>query len=156
MDIYMAELRITADEEEILETESIRPGSKSICHASVQLQVERRGTESKTINAKLDSCGSVSIAHGNLLNAIKPARNYKLPNIRLRGIGEKTIMLTKAGLLKIKRPNNECCEIMCYVFNEVVGQTEEMLLISLSAIIDANINILYHMKESNKNTCQDL
>ena len=118
-----------------------------------------KGTESKTINAKLDSCGSVSIAHGNLLNAIKPARNYKLPNIRLRGIGGKTntSMLTKAGKLKIKRPNNECCEIMCYVFNEVVGQTEEMLLISLSAIIDANINILlYHMKETNKNTCQDL
>jgi hypothetical protein len=156
MDIYMAELRITADEEEILETESIRPGSKSICHASVQLQVGRKGTESKTIKAKLDSCGSVSIAHSNLLNAIKPAKNYKLPNIRLRGIGGKTNMLTKAGLLKIIRPNNECCEIMCYVFNEVVGQTEEMLLISLSAIIDANINILYHMKESNKNTCQDL
>jgi hypothetical protein len=156
MDIYMAELRITEDEEEILEAESIRPGSKSICHASVQLQVGRRGTESKPINAKLDSCGSVSIAHGNLLNAIKPARNYKLPNIRLRGIGGKTNMLTKAGSLKIKRPNNECCEIMCYVFNEVVGQTEEMLLISLSAIIDANINILYQMKESNRNTCQDL
>jgi hypothetical protein len=34
MDIYMAELRITADEEEVLEAESIRPGSKSICHAS--------------------------------------------------------------------------------------------------------------------------
>jgi hypothetical protein len=41
-------------------------------------------------------------------------------------------------------------------FNEAVGQTEEMLLISLSAIIDANINILYRMKESHKNTCQDL
>jgi hypothetical protein len=154
MDIYMAELRITADEEEILETESIRPGSKSICHASVQLQVGRKGTESKTIKAKLDSCGSVSIAHSNLLNAIKPAKNYKLPNIRLRGIGGKTNMLTKAGLLKITRPNNECCEIMCYVFNEVVGQTEEMLLISLSAIIDANINILYHMKESNKTSAK--
>jgi hypothetical protein len=159
MDIYMVELRITADEEElkeILETEGIRLGSKSICHASVQLQVEQKGTESKIINAKLDSCGSVSIAHGNLLNAIKTAKNYKLPNIRLRGIGGKTNMLTKAGILKIKRPNNECCEIMCYVFNEVVGQTEEMLLISLSAIINANINILYHIKESNKNTCQDL
>ena len=45
---------------------------------------------------------------------------------------------------------------MCYVFNEVVGQTEEMLLINLSAIIDTKINILYHMKESNKNTCRDL
>ncbi len=134
----MAESRIAADEEEILETESIRPGSKSICHAGVQLQVGRKGTESKTINAKLDYCGSVSIAHGNLLNAIKQARHYKLPNTRLRGIGGRTNMLTKAGILKIKRPNNECCEIMCYVFNEVVGQTEEMLLISLSVIIEPN------------------
>ncbi len=29
-------------------------------------------------------------------------------------------------------------------------------MISLSAIIDAKINILYHMKESNKNACKDL
>jgi hypothetical protein len=41
MDIYLSELRITADEEEILKTESIRPGSKSICHASIQLLLER-------------------------------------------------------------------------------------------------------------------
>jgi hypothetical protein len=43
---------------------------------------------------------------------------------------------------------------VCYVFDEAVGQTEEVLLISLSAIIDAKIIILYHMKESNKNTCK--
>ncbi len=64
-------------------------------------------------------------------------------------------MLSKIGVLKRKRQGNEGCELLCYVFNEVVGQTEEMLLISLSAIIDARINILYHMNESNKNTCQD-
>ncbi len=50
-------------------------------------------------------------------------------------------MIKKIGILKIKRPDNENCELLCYVFNEVVGQTEEMLLISLSAIIDAEINI---------------
>ena len=66
-------------------------------------------------------------------------------------------MLKKIGIfLKIKRPDNENCELLCYVFNEVVGQTEEMLLISLSPITDAKINILYHMKEPNKNTCRDL
>jgi hypothetical protein len=65
-------------------------------------------------------------------------------------------MLKEIGILKIKRPDNENCELMCYVFNEVVGQTEEMLLISLSAIIDAKINILYHMKESNKDACRNL
>ena len=32
----------------------------------------------------------------------------------------------------------------------------EMLLISLSAIIESKINILYHMSESNKNQCHDL
>ncbi len=65
-------------------------------------------------------------------------------------------MLKEIGILKIKRPYDENCELLCYVFNEVVGQTEEMLLISLSAIIDARINILYHMKESNRNACRDL
>ncbi len=65
-------------------------------------------------------------------------------------------MLKSVGVLKIKRVDDETCEILCYVFNEAVGQTEEMLLISLSAIIDAKINILYHMQESNKNSCKDL
>jgi hypothetical protein len=156
MDIYLSELRITADEEETFKSESIRPGSKSICHASIQLLLERGRNTVITAKGKLDSCESVSIAHGNLLNAIRSARDYKLPNIRLRRIGVKTNMLTKVGVLKIKHPSNESCELLCYVFNEVVGQTEEMLLISLSAIIDAKINILYHMNESNKNTCQDL
>jgi hypothetical protein len=41
MDIYLSELRITEDEEEILKTESIRPGTKSICHASMRLLLER-------------------------------------------------------------------------------------------------------------------
>ncbi len=135
MDIYLSELRITSDEEEILKSESIRPGSKLICHASIQLLLERGRNTVITAKGKLDSCGSVSIAHSNLLNAIKSARNYKLPNIRLRGIGGKTNMLTKVGVLKIKRPSNESCELLCYVFNEVVGQTEEMMLISLSAIM---------------------
>ena len=65
-------------------------------------------------------------------------------------------MLQKVGVLKIKRPGNVSCELLCYVFDETIGQTEEMLLISLSAIIDAKINILYHMKESNKSECKDL
>jgi hypothetical protein len=157
MDIYLSELRITADEEEILDTENIKPGDKSICHASVQLLLNHRGVNLKTAKAKLDSCGSVSITHANLLNHIKPSRSYnKLPDIRLRGIGGKTNMLRSVGVLKIKRADDETCEILCYVLNEAVGQTEEMLLISLSAIIDAKINILYHMQESNKNSCKDL
>ena len=163
MDMYMSELRIMDEELEdpgtervILETESIKPGSKSICHASVQLLLDHQEIKTRVVKAKLDSCGSVSIAHSNLLNSIKPSRSYKLPSIRLRGIGGKTNMLQKVGVLKIKRPGNESCELLCYVFDEAIGQTEEMLLISLSAIIDAKINILYHMKESNRRACKDL
>ena len=166
----MSELRITEEEQEIseteketsetereiLETESIKPGSKSICHASVQLLLDHHEIKTRKVKAKLDSCGSVSIAHSNLLNSIKPSGHYKLPNVRLRGIGGKTNMLKKVGVLKIKRPGNVSCELLCYVFDETIGQTEEMLLISLSAIIDAKINILYHMKESNKSECKDL
>ncbi len=62
------ELETSESEREILETESIKPGSKSICHASVQLLLTRK------VKAKLDSCGSVSIAHNNLLNTIKPSK----------------------------------------------------------------------------------
>jgi hypothetical protein len=156
MDIYLSASRITAEEEEILNTESIKPGSKSICHARVQLLLHQDGVIHKKTKAKLDSCGSVSIVHVNLLNHIEPAKGYKLPNIRLRGIGGKTNMLKKVGMLNIKRTDDEACEILCYVFNEAIGRTEEMLLISLSAIIDAKINILYHMQESNKNSCKDL
>ena len=153
MDIYMSEVRITSENKDVLISESIRPGSKSICHASVKVLSGQNGTTIKMAKVKLDSCGSV---HSNLLNSIKPAQSYKLPSIRLRGIGGKTNMLKEIGILKIKRPDNEDCELLCYVFNEVVGQTEEMLLISLSAIIDAKINILYHMKESNKDACRNL
>jgi len=86
MDIYMSELRITSEEKEVLDTENIKPGNKSICHASVKILLDQKGTTIKKAKAKLDSCGSVSIAHSNLLNSIKPAQRYELPNIRLRGI----------------------------------------------------------------------
>ncbi len=94
----MSELRIMDEEQEILETESIKPGSKSICHASVQLLLDHHEISTRKVKAKLDSCGSVSIAHSNLLNSIKPSRHYELPNIRLRGIGGKTNMLKKVGI----------------------------------------------------------
>jgi hypothetical protein len=80
-----------------------------------------------------------SIAHENLMTKIKPARQYKLPPLRLRGIGGRTNLLNKIGVLRIKQPNNEHCELLCYVFNETIGETKEMLLISMSAIIEAKI-----------------
>ncbi len=130
--IMNQELEISSNQEqvisetqgEILEAENIMPGSKSICHANVQLLFDHQEISTRKVKAKLDSCGSVSIAHSNLLNSIKSSGHYKLPNIRLRGIGGKTNMLQKIGVLKIKRSGNESCELLCYVFDEAVGQTE--------------------------------
>ena len=124
MDIYLSESRINVEEEDILDTESNKPGGKSICHASVQLASQQQEAV-KTAKAKLDSCGSVSIAHGNLLNHIKPSNHYKLPNVRLRGIGGKTNMLKEVGVLRIRKTGNADCKILCYVFNETVGKTKE-------------------------------
>jgi hypothetical protein len=86
----------------------------------------------------------------------KSLQIHKLPKIRLRGIGGRTNLLDKVGIIKVKQPDNKHFKLMCYVFDEEVGQTKEMLLISLSAIIASKINILYHMSESNKNQCHDL
>ncbi len=65
-------------------------------------------------------------------------------------------MLNKVGILGIKQPQDKHCDLLCYVFNEVIGQTEEMLLISMSAIIEAKIKILHHMSKSNKDECAEL
>ncbi len=139
-----------------LVAERIQPGHRIICSAKVNLEIRKNGTHTRTVKAKLDSCGSVSIAHENLMSEIKPAKEYKLPSIRLRGIGGKTNLLNKVGILRMKQPEDKYCDLLCYVFNEVIGQTEEMLLISMSAIIHSKINILHHMGKSNKDECTDL
>ncbi len=73
MDIYMSELRIMDEEpetlgaeREILETENIKPGGKFICHASVQLLLNHHEATTRKVRAKLDSCGSVSIAQQSI------------------------------------------------------------------------------------------
>ena len=155
MDAYISEAQVVScDEVNELHTEVIPPGHRTICSARVNLEIKDKGQ--RTVKAKLDSCGSVSIAHENLMIEIKPAGKYKLPPIRLRGIGGKTNLLNKIGILRIKQPQDNHCDLLCYVFNEVIGQTEEMLLISMSAIIKAKINILHHMGKSNQEVCDDL
>jgi hypothetical protein len=147
MDAYISEAQvlISCDTVDVLHTDIIQPGHKTICSAMITIERDRYPTRS--VKGKLDSCGSVSIAHENLMIKIKAARNYKLPPIRLRGIGGKTQMLKKVGILRIKQSAEDYCDLMCYVFNETIGQTTEMLLISMSAVMQAKINILYHMSK---------
>jgi hypothetical protein len=129
LDVYISAARIASSDEPWEEPESpIQPGRKAICNAHTKLIIDKDRYSIKAAVAKLDSCGSVSIAHTNLLNDIQHAHKYKLPKIRLRGIGGRTNLLDKVGILKIKQPDNKHCKLMCYVFDEEVGQTKEMLL----------------------------
>ncbi len=94
MDAFISEAQIiSCDELDELNTELILPGHRTICSARVNLEINHKSNHSKYVKAKLDSCGSVSIAHSNLMNEIKSAGKYNLPSIRLRGIGGKTNLL---------------------------------------------------------------
>jgi hypothetical protein len=82
MDAYISEAQlISCDVLDILHigilhTDFIQPGHKTICYAKVNLEL--KGQSPRIIKAKLDSCGSVSIAHENLLRKIKSARQCKV------------------------------------------------------------------------------
>jgi hypothetical protein len=86
--MYISEKRLTGNYEEV--DVIISPGSKTICHAMATISsTEQENTNHihSQVKVKLDSCGSVSIAHSDYLIQVKPARLYGLQNIRLLGIG---------------------------------------------------------------------
>jgi hypothetical protein len=45
-------------------------------------------------------------------------------------------------------PQKKCVKFLCYVFDTPVGNAQEILLLGLSTIVDANIDIRYHMSFS--------
>jgi len=111
MDAYISEAQVMSCDVldmlhiDILQKDLIQPGHKTICCAKVSIEI--KGQSPRIIKTKLDSCGSVSIAHENLLDKIKSARQYGLSPIRLRGIGGKTNLLNKVGILRIRRSQND-------------------------------------------------
>jgi hypothetical protein len=68
----------------------IGPGSQTICHAMATISRANKNQENLEVKVKLDSCGSVSIAHPHLMTEVKFTKDYKLRNIRLMGIGGRT------------------------------------------------------------------
>ena len=97
---------------------------------------------------KLDSCGSVSLAHSKYLLHIKPCSQYNIPVVTLNGIGGRTLPITKAGILTHVTAQRKLVKFLCYVFDTPIGNTQEMLLLGLKTIVEANIDIRYHMKSS--------
>jgi hypothetical protein len=69
----------------------------------MSLEVMRKG-EILVVNVdgKLDSCGSVSLAHFSFLRDVAPCKNYGLQTVILSGIGGKSEPLRQAGLLHVR------------------------------------------------------
>ncbi len=140
--MYISEKRLTG---QIEEGSIIGPGSRTICHAMATItkgESEDTIQQSEQVKVKLDSCGSVSIAHTDHLIRVKSAKSYGLYNIRLLGIGGKTNYLARVGILPVVRGYDGVCFLLCYTFDSPLGDTEKVILLGLHTMIKANINIL--------------
>ncbi len=108
--MYISEKRLTGNSEDV--DGIISPGSKTICHAMATISsTEQENTNHihSQVKVKLDSCGSVSIAHSDYLIHVKPAKLYGLQSIRLLGIGGKTNYLKEVGVLPVKKDDDGVC-----------------------------------------------
>jgi hypothetical protein len=135
---------------------AITPGTRTICHAMAAISTSGQGKTNDhqlQVKVKLDSCGSVSIAHSDHLIKLKKAKDYGLQNIRLLGIGGKTNFLTKVGVLPLQKPDGDACFMLCYAFDSPLGDTDKVILLGLHTMMKANINILQHMKDSLEGNC---
>jgi hypothetical protein len=123
--------------------EHIGAGSVEICRATFVLDARKKGERKEnliSVEGKLDTCGSVSLFHSYHLQQLK--------EVVLSGIGGKSKPLREADVLHLRTNTGAEKKILCYRYNERVGNTEQILLLSLRAIRDANIDILHHMDQS--------
>jgi hypothetical protein len=128
----------------------VNPGTRTICHAMATIPTSGQGKANDhqlQVKVKLDSCGSVSIAHSDHLIRLKKAIDYGLQNIRLLGIGGRTKFLTKVGVLPVQKPDGGVCFMLCFDFDSPLGDTDKVILLGLHTMIKVNINILQHMKD---------
>jgi len=147
MEIHLSEARLTNGITN--EGDIIPAGSRTICHAESSI-ITTGGETLQNIHTKLDTCGSVSIAHSSYLTQVKRASEHGLPRIRLTGIGGKSDILNMVGIVQLKTPEGRVKRIQCYVFDSPLGPTQKMLLLSLQSVIEASINIIHHMDLSIK------
>jgi hypothetical protein len=80
MEIHLSEARLTNGIKN--DGDIIHAGSRTICHAESSI-ITTGGETLQNIHTKLDTCGSVSIAHSSYLTQVKRAKEHGLPQIRL-------------------------------------------------------------------------
>ena len=102
------------------------------------------GTNTQSILLKVDSGASVSLAHPDHLSHIQDCAVHNLQPVRFSGIGGKTEVLRKVGLLTIHKNATESIAIKCYAFDVSIGETTKLDLLSSWAIDHYKIEQRHH------------
>ena len=108
----------------------ISAGSKEICRASFVLDMAEVGTGNMVkcaVEGKLDTCGSVSLSHSSHLQDVKDCRQHGLKEVVLSGIGGQSKPLREAGVLHVDACDGKVKKILCYKFDQQVGNTDKIL-----------------------------
>ena len=145
VEVHLSEARLTNGLHK--EGTVIPAGSRTICHAESNI-ILHDGMTVQNIHTKLDTCGSVSIAHSSYLTQVKGAREHGLPPIRLTGIGGRSGTLNMVGIVQLAAPDDKVKRILCYVYDSPLGPTERILLLSLQSVIEASINISRKLQDN--------
>jgi hypothetical protein len=153
VEVHLSEARLTRGLDK--DGAIIPAGYRTICHAESAI-VKEDGATIRGIHTKLDTCGSVSICHNSYLTQVKKAQQHGLPPIRLTGIGGKSDVLNRVGIVQLTAPGGRVKRILCYVYDAPLGPTTKILLLSLQSVIEAAINIIHHMDMSIKGKCGPL
>ena len=98
----------------------VSAGSREICRAEANIIVldENRNRTTHKVECKLDSCGSVSLAHSKFLRDIKPCSEHSLDPVNLNGIGGRSGLIDKAGVLTLLHKDGETTKVLCYAFDK--------------------------------------
>ncbi len=115
----------------------ISAGSVEICRALFQLDEVSEGTGNivnQAVEGKLDTCGSVSLSHSSHLQDVKDCRKHGLKVVVLTGIGGQSKPLREAGVLHVNAADGKVKKILCYRYDQRVGNTDKILLLSLRTI----------------------
>ena len=105
--------------------------------------------------AKLDSCAIVNLSNSKFCTDIKPCQEYGLPPIQLSGIGGSTDPIRKAGLIRaIIKGRKKTAH--AYILDQEIAGNKAICLIGLRTLIDWDVNLNFHMRESYQGDCSAL
>jgi hypothetical protein len=99
VEVHLSEARLTRGLDK--DGAIIPAGYRTICHAESTMIIKEDGATMRSIHTKLDTCGSVSICHSSYLTQVKKAQEHGLPPIRLTGIGGKSDVLNRVGIVQL-------------------------------------------------------